>query len=162
MADPFTIIASILSAASAANSLANPPSSPNQPGQAPIGTQNASAGLNNNFSLPSPGPMAGAQQLGSLMSRSTTTPLQAPPAREPKDPPKPPPEEKPKETSVGDVLAQVPQALATIQSLFGDQGGPGKRPAPAPGGTAGQVVQGFQLPQRDTIGQLLAAIPRFR
>lgn len=65
---------------------------------------------------------------------------------------------------VGEILAAAPQALAAVSALLGigQEQGTHQQAAPIPGGTAGNLVQGFNLPQQNQIGQLLAQIPRFR
>jgi hypothetical protein len=67
---------------------------------------------------------------------------------------------------VGDVLAQVPEALAMVAPLLAmAQNQPRKTLTPVGaqgGGHSGQMVQGFNLPQRRTIGELLTSLPRPR
>ena len=62
--------------------------------------------------------------------------------------------------SIGELLAASPQAIAGIANLLGmGQGGQRhEQAAPIPGGTAGQVVQGFNLPQNLNLGDILARI----
>lgn len=66
-----------------------------------------------------------------------------------------------KQPSVGEILAASSQALGQLAPLFFNQGN--KKTivtGGAAGGPQGQVVQGFQLPQRQTLGQILAGLPR--
>lgn len=66
--------------------------------------------------------------------------------------------------SIGEILQASPEAILAVAQLLGigPQQQPADRAAPVPGGTVGNVVPGFNLPQTTTIGQLLAQIPRFR
>lgn len=67
---------------------------------------------------------------------------------------------------IGDTLSQIPQALATIAPLLGLGQQQQRRQSvvlPAQGGGhGGEMVQGFNLPHRTTIGELLASLPRPR
>lgn len=61
-----------------------------------------------------------------------------------------------------DLLTQLPPANSPIWALLGLGAEEEKRSQPAPiaGGPQGQLVQGFNMPQRQGIGSILASIPR--
>jgi hypothetical protein len=73
------------------------------------------------------------------------------------------PAEDKKKTKGQEVLAAVPQALATIAPLlFPDQQTSTHVVGAQGGGRGGELVQGLNLPRRMTISELLAALPRPR
>lgn len=171
-----------LSAAAAANSIANPPKLPNssRPGGIPGGTQ-ANGGNDFGLQLPDTTPLPNSpitqntnflEPLAQMLAAAEAggepvVPLEAPSGNPgAKGPTKPEAKIKPKKASlnIGEILAASPEALTAVASLLGlgPQQADTVRAAPAPAGTSGSVIPGLQLPQVNDIGQLLAAIPRFR
>lgn len=65
-----------------------------------------------------------------------------------------------KEASIGDILAASSQAIGNLAPLLFPQNRKTIVTGPVAGGQGGQLVQGFQLPQRQTLGQILAGLPR--
>lgn len=109
-----------------------------------------------------------AAQAAAKMGPPPTTPSQGaptppastpeggtPPPQQPSQQPAPPPQ-----PSIGEILMASPQALASVANLLGLNQQDRTITAPIPGGTAGQVVPGFNLPQQNNIGALLAQLPR--
>lgn len=150
-----------------------------QPGQPPM-TLPSSAGQSSPFleSLKGTGIQVNdelftqAAQVAAQSGPPPTTPSQGaptPPAPVPEGqtpppapaPPAPAPPAPPKQPSIGEILMASPQALASVADLLGLNQRDRTITAPVPGGTAGQVVQGFSLPQQNDIGQILAQLPRF-
>lgn len=108
-----------------------PPQVPLQPAQPPIGTPGSPV-------QGPPAPGAGPQA------------PQATPASATEAPP-----------NIGEILLSSPDALAGVANLLGlgPQEERRETAAPIPGGSVGNLVPGFNLPQTNNIGQLLAQIP---
>jgi hypothetical protein len=170
----------ILAAAQAANSIANPPENPTHqttPGAAPKAAQSR-----NVFELPGATPVKEPkaveidEEVFAQAAQQAASMTQGPPPTVPLQPTPPPGEaygprqepqaaQAPAGKGIGEILAATPQALAAVSGLLGigqPQEPNRQTPAPIPGGTAGQVVQGFSLPQNIDIGTILSQIPRLR
>jgi hypothetical protein len=69
------------------------------------------------------------------------------------------------EYSVGDVLGGISSGMAAAAPLLGSLFAPNnqdKRMIPVSGGPQGQMVQGLNLPQRVSLGEILSLIPQVR
>lgn len=77
------------------------------------------------------------------------------------NPSQPQPEQK-EQGKFQQMLTQLPGADSPIWALLGltDSQDSRQSPAPIAGGPQGQLVQGFNMPQRQGIGSILASIPR--
>ena len=171
--DPVTMIMLALQAVNAAQGT---PDAPNTGATATPGTQAPnplSAGAFGQLPVPETGavPINGVDMTGlddavTQIATAAAKAGEAPATVPSKGPGRPEFERQQAEaegTSIGEVLAATPQAISSVANLLGlNQPNARDIGASAPGGTAGNLVQGFNLPQVPAIGQILAGIPRLR
>lgn len=162
-----------LTAASSANSLFGKEDTNQFGGGIPAGAGPPPQDLLGNFSLPIPEATTPGQTLANpgqalnIQAPAAPAPQQTAPTV-PLTPTKGPgrPEAAQEaaldsSANIGEILAAAPEALLAVADLLGfNQQRDEERAAPVPGGTAGNLVQGFNLPTSPGIGQLLAQIPR--